>query len=94
MVYERAQLYIAAGSEAAFEAAMNKSIGLLQRAAGCQSARLARGVEEPSTYLLLVEWGAIEDHVAFTKTDEFKRFGQSIGTHFAKPAEVLHFALV
>jgi len=55
---------------------------------------LARGVEEAGTYLLLVEWEAIEDHVAFTKTDEFKRFGQAIGPHFAKPSEVLHFAPV
>jgi heme-degrading monooxygenase HmoA len=94
MVYERAQLYITAGSEAAFEAAMSESIGLLQSAAGCQGAQLARGVEEPSTYLLLVEWGAVEDHVAFTKTDEFARFGQGVGGHFAKPPAVLHFAAV
>jgi heme-degrading monooxygenase HmoA len=94
MVYERAQLYIADGSEAAFEAAMNDSIGLLRQAAGCQGAALARGVEEPSTYLLLVEWGAVEDHVAFTKTDEYKVFGGAIAPHFAKPPEVLHFAQV
>jgi heme-degrading monooxygenase HmoA len=92
MVYERAQLYIAAGSEDAFEAAMGESIGLLQSAAGCQAAQLTRGIEEASTYLLLVEWGAIEDHVAFTKTDDFARFGAAIGPHFAKPPEVLHFA--
>jgi heme-degrading monooxygenase HmoA len=94
MVYERAQLYIAAGSEAAFEAAMSESIGLLQRAAGCQAARLTRGVEEPSTYLLLVEWGAVEDHGAFKETEEYKRFGQAIGPHFSKPPEVLHFAFL
>jgi heme-degrading monooxygenase HmoA len=94
MVYERAQLYIAAGSEAAFEAAMGESIGLLQRAEGCQAAQLARGVEEASTYLLLVEWGAVEDHVAFTKTDEYAVFGQAIAPHFAKPPEVLHFVAV
>jgi heme-degrading monooxygenase HmoA len=91
MVYERAQLYITAGSEAAFEAAMSESIGLLQRAAGCQGAELARGVEEPSTYLLLVQWGAVEDHDAFKKTDEYKAFGGAIAPHFAKPPEVLHF---
>jgi heme-degrading monooxygenase HmoA len=68
MVYERAQLYIAAGSEPAFEAAMSECIGLLQSATGCQAAHLAQGVEETSTYLLLVEWGAVEDHVAFTNT--------------------------
>ena len=93
MVYERAQLYIAAGSEVAFEAAMSESIGLLQQAEGCRAARVARGVEEPNTYLLLVEWGAVEDHVAFTKTDEFARFGRAIGPHFAEPPEVLHFAV-
>ena len=94
MVYERAQLYITPGSEAAFEAAMSESIGLLQAAAGCRGTQLARGVEEPSTYLLLVEWDAVDDHVAFTKTDEFARFGQGVGPHFAKPPEVLHFATV
>ncbi len=94
MVYERAQLYIAAGSEPAFEAAMSESIGLLERAPGCRAAHLARGVEETSTYLLLVEWGAVDEHVAFTKTDDFARFGEAIGPHFAKPPEVLHFTSV
>ena len=55
---------------------------------------MARGVEEASTYLLLVEWGAVEDHVAFTKTDEYAVFGQAIAPHFAKPPEVLHFVAV
>ena len=91
MVYERAQLYITAGSEAAFEAAMSESLGLLQDAAGCQGAELARGVEKPSTYLLLVEWGVVEDHDAFKKTDEYSVFGGAIAPHFAKPPEVLHF---
>ena len=94
MVYERAQLYIAVGSEAAFEAAMSDSIGLLQAAGGCQAAHLARGVEEANTYLLLVEWDAVEDHVAFTKTEEYKRFGQAIAPYSAKPPAVLHFTLV
>jgi heme-degrading monooxygenase HmoA len=94
MVYERAQLYIAAGSEAAFETAMSDSIGLLQSADGCRSAQLARGVEEPSTYLLLVEWGAVDEHDAFKKTDDYARFGQAIAPHFTKPPEVLHFTLV
>ena len=92
MVYERAQLYITDGSETAFETAMSESIGLLQSAEGCQAAELARGVEEPNTYLLLVEWGAVDEHVAFKTTDEYKRFGQAIAPHFAKPPEVLHFA--
>jgi heme-degrading monooxygenase HmoA len=94
MVYERAQLYITAGSEAAFEAAMSESIELLRQAAGCQDAQLARGVEEPSTYLLLVEWGAVDEHVAFTKTDEYKQFGGALAPHFAKAPEVLHFTHV
>jgi heme-degrading monooxygenase HmoA len=94
MVYERAQLYITAGSEAAFEAAMSGSIELLRQAAGCQGAQLARGVEEPDTYLLLVEWGTVDEHVAFTKTDDYTRFGQALAPHFAKAPELLHFAQV
>jgi quinol monooxygenase YgiN len=94
MVYEHAQLYIADGSETAFEAAMSENIGLLRSAAGCHSAELSRAVEEPNTYLLLAGWGAVEDHVAFTKTDEFTRFSQAVGAHFAKTPAVLHFAPV
>ncbi len=94
MVYENAQLYIAPGSETAFEAAMSESLGLLRSASGCQGAQLSRAVEEPSTYLLLVEWDAVEDHAAFAKTDEFTRFSQAVGAHFAKTPAVLHFAPV
>ena len=95
MVYERAQLSIAAGSEAAFETAMSESIELLRQAEGCQGAQLARGVEEANTYLLLVEWaGGVEDHEAFKQTAEYKRFGGAIAPHFAKAPEVLHFTPV
>ena len=50
---------------------------------------LQRGVEQPSTYLLLVEWNSVEDHVqGFRESELFVRWRELIGSYFAAPPEV------
>lgn len=94
MVYEQAQLSIKPGQESDFEQAMQEGVPLLAGAPGCQSAVLCRGVESPSSYLLLLQWDAVESHVQFTGTDEFARFGELAGPFFAGAPAMEHFAPV
>lgn len=94
MVYERAQLPIKPGGGPDFEKAMAADgLPLLRAAAGCRSAVLARGVEEPDTYLLLVEWDEVASHERFAGTSEFDTFRGVVGPHFAAAPSVLHFEI-
>ena len=62
MVLEHAVLDVVPGQEAAFEVEFSKAKDIISAAAGFRSLRLARCLEQPSRYLLLVEWERLEDH--------------------------------
>lgn len=95
MVYERAQLPIKPDGGPDFERAMaDEGLAILRAAEGCRSAVLARGVEEPDTYLLLVEWDEVASHTRFAGTPEFETFRGVLGPHFAGAPSVLHFEIV
>ena len=91
MVIERVELSVLPGREADFETAMQRGVALLSSARGCASVGLARGVERPSRYLLMLKWQAIEDHTAFTGTDAFVKFRELAGPFFAERPAMEHF---
>jgi heme-degrading monooxygenase HmoA/GNAT superfamily N-acetyltransferase len=62
MVVEHALLPVRPGREADFEAAFARARPIIASSPGFGRLTLARGVERPSTYLLLVEWDRLEDH--------------------------------
>ena len=91
MVIERVELSVTPGREADFEAAMETGCALLSEAQGCTSVALARGVERPSRYLLMLRWQSIDDHTAFTGTAGFTAFGKLAGPFFAERPAMEHF---
>jgi heme-degrading monooxygenase HmoA len=91
MVIERAELSVIAGREADFEAAMERGVALLAAAPGCMSVTLARGVERPSRYLLMLRWRSLDDHTAFAGTEGFLEFRQIAGPFFAERPAMEHF---
>jgi heme-degrading monooxygenase HmoA len=91
MVIERAELSVIAGREADFEAAMERGVALLAAAPGCMSVTLARGVERPSRYLLMLRWRSLDDHTAFAGTEGFLKFRQIAGPFFAERPAMEHF---
>lgn len=91
MVIERAELFVTPGRETDFEAAMLRGRALLAAAAGCLSVTLARGVEAPSKFLLLLEWNSVDDHTRFTRTAEFGQFGELAGPFFSARPTMEHF---
>ena len=92
MILERAIFEVRPGSEQDFEAAMEQAKEVLAQAAGFHSFRLQRGIEQPSTYLLLIEWGTVEDHMqGFRESDLFVRWRELIGSYFAAPPQVEHY---
>ena len=93
MIVERALMSITPGTEADFEAAMQEAKGVVSQAKGFRSIRVTRGIEHPSTYLLLLEWDTLEDHtVGFRESELFTQWRGLIGQYFAEPPSVEHYA--
>lgn len=93
MILERAIFAVQPGSEADFEAAMQQAVEVISQAGGFRSFRLQRGIEQPSSYLLLVEWDSVEDHMqGFRESELFVRWRELIGPYFAAAPEVEHYS--
>jgi heme-degrading monooxygenase HmoA len=95
MVLERAQFRITPGREEEFEQAFAQAKLLLAGSRGFSGATLSRGVESPSTYLLLVEWATLEDHTeGFRGSPAFGQWRGLIGHLFDGAPDVEHFVQV
>lgn len=95
MVLERATFRITPGREQEFEQVFEQAKLVIARAEGFLGARLLRGVESPSSFLLLVEWATLEDHtVGFRDSPAFGEWRGLIGHLFDGPPDVEHFTEV
>lgn len=91
-VLERVHLSILPGTEDAFEQAMTATgLEVLRAAQGCRGVQLRRGVEDPGTYLLTVEWDSVEAHTAFTQEPAFPSLVAILKAHLAGPTDLQHF---
>jgi heme-degrading monooxygenase HmoA len=92
VILERAIFEVQPGSEQDFEAAMEQAKEIVGQAGGFRSFRLQRGIERASTYLLLIEWDSVEDHMqGFRESELFVRWRELIGPYFAAAPEVEHY---
>jgi heme-degrading monooxygenase HmoA len=92
MIIERALMSVTPGSEAAFEAALVGAKAVVEQAKGFLGIEVARGIESPSTYLLLLRWETVEDHtVGFRESELFTQWRGHIGAFFADPPAVEHY---
>jgi quinol monooxygenase YgiN len=95
MFIERAEIPVKPGMEEEFAAVMRqKGRTILENAPGCSSVTIGRGVENPGTFILLLEWDAVESHIALTKTPAFDEFKSLVGPFFAGASKMEHFEVV
>ena len=93
MVTEIASIEIDPARAGAFEAAVAACVPLFLAARGCRSARLARVVEDPAQYRLLVEWDTIDDQmVHFRDSAAFQTWRETAGRFFVRSPKVEHLA--
>ncbi|HEY2205664.1 MAG TPA: antibiotic biosynthesis monooxygenase family protein [Pseudonocardia sp.] len=91
MVLEIAEFAIKPGQEDDFAAAYHQAVPLVAATEGFRSARLTRGVESPSTFVLMIEWDSVEAHdVGFRESDRFPQWRALIGPFFAGDPRVHH----
>ena len=92
MILEHALLPIRPGRELDFEAAFAQARPIISAMPGFQKISVSRCLERPGTYLLLVEWDRLEDHVeGFRRSPQFEQWKQLLH-HFYDPAPMVeHF---
>lgn len=89
MILEHASLDVIPGQEGAFEEMFARAQLIIAAAAGFGSLRLARCIERPSRYLLLVEWDSLQDHVVgFRGSTAYDQWRQLLH-HFYDPFPVV-----
>ena len=95
MVLEVAVLDVRAGQEADFESAFGQAQAIISGMPGYLSHQLQRSIENPSRYLLLVNWESLEDHTrGFRGSDEYQEWRRLLH-HFYDPfPEVEHYMAV
>lgn len=95
MILEHALLPVVPGREADFEAALVEARPIISASPGFRRLAVSRCIEEPSTYLLLVEWETLEDHTeGFRESEAYQRW-RGLLHHFYDPMpSVTHFAAI
>ena len=96
MILEIADITIAPGQQAAFDAAIQHAIATVaSKAKGFRGFKVNRGVESPERYILMIYWDTLEDHtLGFREGPLFAQWRAIVGPLFAKPPVVEHFDLV
>jgi heme-degrading monooxygenase HmoA len=92
VIIERALFAIKPGQADDFEKAFALAAPLIRGAKGCRKANLHRGIENPDSFILIVEWDTLEDHmVGFRESQVFGEWRALLGPHFASPPAVEHY---
>ena len=89
MILEVAILDVKPGEEQAFEAAFGKAQAIIASMQGYVSHQLQRCIEQPSRYVLLVNWQTLEAHtIGFRESDQYQEW-KSLLHHFYDPFQVV-----
>jgi heme-degrading monooxygenase HmoA len=95
VIIEHAVLPVIPGQEAEFIETMDRAKAIIATAPGFLSLRVSRCIEQPSHFLLLVEWETLEAHTeGFRNSDAYQEW-RSLLHHFYDPFPVVeHFETV
>ncbi|MDB5899169.1 MAG: Antibiotic biosynthesis monooxygenase [Ramlibacter sp.] len=96
MILEIADIRIAAGKQAEFDAAIARGLRtVIGRAKGVQGYSVNKCIESPERYVLQVFWDTLEDHtVGFRESPLFAEWRAIVGPFFAQPPLVEHFTVL
>jgi heme-degrading monooxygenase HmoA len=80
------------GATDQFEAAYQAVGGLLTESPRCVAWELARGVENPGSFVVRIEWDSIEGHEeGFRKSPAYQLFFGTLSAFSAQRLEMAHY---
>ncbi|MDT3444107.1 MULTISPECIES: antibiotic biosynthesis monooxygenase [unclassified Pseudofrankia] len=92
-VTEIARFNVKPGTESDFIAAYHTVRHEIATSPGCRSMRMSRGIESPSSFVLIVEWDSLEAHTeGFRGSVGYGRWRAAISPYFAGTPTVEHVA--
>jgi len=95
MITEHALLPVIPGQEAEFIETMDRAKAIIAASPGFVSLRVARCLERPSCFLLLVEWETLEAHTEGFRNSAAYEEWRALLHHFYDPFPVVeHFETV
>ncbi|MDN4475966.1 antibiotic biosynthesis monooxygenase [Demequina sp. SYSU T00192] len=95
MITESVILRVHPGREAAYEAAFREASPIIARQRGYLAHSLKRGIEDPATYLLTVEWETLEDHEAgFRGSADYQEWRRLLHPFYVELPPVPHYRAV
>ena len=91
MVLEIADFTVLPGTGDEFADAVREGIRYVSDTPGFRTARLTRGVETPTRFVLLIEWDSVEAHtVGFRQSENYGRWRELIAPFFDGNPHVEH----
>ena len=88
-------LPVLAGREDEFLVAFRTARPLIESMPGFRGLSLSRSVEDPSSFLLLVDWERLEDHtVGFRGSSEYADWKELLHGFYSPFPDVQHFVTV
>ena len=92
MILERAIFAIKPGTAGDFKAAFAKARPHIESAGGFSQLEMRQGIENPDSFLLLVWWGSVDDHMkGFRESEAFVEWRKHLGPFFAGPPAMEHY---
>jgi heme-degrading monooxygenase HmoA len=93
MVVEYIRYRIDAARSGDFERAYAKAGQVLTASSHCLAYEVARGVEEPASYIVRIEWDSVDGHEqGFRQSLEFGEFLGAVRPFFNDIEEMRHYA--
>jgi quinol monooxygenase YgiN len=95
MVIEYIRYRVDADRHEKFERAYADAGAPLAASSHCLSYEVARGVEEPDSYIVRIEWDSLEGHEqGFRQSPEFREFFASVQPFVHEIEEMRHYELL
>jgi heme-degrading monooxygenase HmoA len=92
MVVEHAMLIIKEELVEIFIQTINEAFPILSSSKGYLSHKLLRNKENPTHFLLVVNWNGLEDHIdGFVGSAKFKKWDSMLRYFFDSYPKILHY---
>ncbi|MGE6256412.1 antibiotic biosynthesis monooxygenase family protein [Heyndrickxia sporothermodurans] len=91
MVVEHAMLIIKEELVEEFIQTINEAFPILSSSEGYLSHKLLRNKENPTHFILVVNWNSLEDHIGFVGSAKFKKWDSMLRYFFDSYAKILHY---